>query len=387
MKKLTTILLIILILGVCDAQAQKRRKVVKKKQPEPEVIEETPQEKLFKSMVGNTAKVMFIDSLVVDRHDFLSHIPLSAEAGMMIAYNELFDKSGQDSSFVFANEFGTSCYYSEAENDSTRHLYTIDKLGKTWSVPRRLAELDGGLQMLNYPFLMTDGVTLFFAAKGEESLGGYDIFMTRYDAERARFYNPENYGLPFNSPANEYFMAIDDYNQLGYLVSDRYQPEGKVCIYFFEPTKSRNSFEADNITQEQLNSFATLSRIKDTWKFGNRTEAKKRLTAAFSGNKKETHAEQIRFVVNDEIVYHSLNDFKSPESKELFKKYLEQKNRQAKDEITLGQLRSNYREQPISQRQAMRTKIIQLEKSIRHTQQDLNIIAKRIRKIELKNKP
>jgi len=28
-----------------------------------------------------------------------------------------------------------------------------------------------------YPFLMADGVSLYFAADGEESLGGLDIFI------------------------------------------------------------------------------------------------------------------------------------------------------------------------------------------------------------------
>ena len=131
MRKLPIIILVLFLLFTCDLQAQRRKKVVKVKQPEPEVAEETPQEKLFKSMVVNTAKVMFIDSLVVDKNNFLNYIPLSTEAGMIIPYNELFDKDGQEHSFVYANEFGTTCYYSELLNDTTRYLYSIDKLGKT----------------------------------------------------------------------------------------------------------------------------------------------------------------------------------------------------------------------------------------------------------------
>ena len=381
MKRLTILLLLLLLLGVGDSHAQRRRKVVKK-QVEPEVIEETPQERLFKSMVGNTAKVMFIDSVVVDRNDFLNHIPLSSEAGMMIAYNELFDKAGQDSSYVFANEFGTTCYYSEAENDSTRHLYSIDKLGKSWSQPKRLAELDGALQMLNYPFLMTDGQTLFFSAKGEESLGGYDIFMTRYDADGAHFYTPENYGLPFNSTANDYFLAIDDFNQLGYLVSDRYQPEGKVCIYIFEPTKSRTSFEADNINGEQLNSFARLEQIKDTWQFGNRKEALRRLGILTANKDKTTVVSADAFIINDETIYHSLADFHSKDARQLYAEYLTKKANLAKTEEQLDQHRQSYHRLSISQKQSLRAKILQAERSIQQAHTEIDALAKRIRQIE-----
>ena len=51
------------------------------------------------------------------------------------------------------------------------------------------------------------------------------------------FYIPDNYGLPYNSTANDYFLAIDERNNLGWLISDRYQPEDKVCIYIFVPNK------------------------------------------------------------------------------------------------------------------------------------------------------
>ena len=57
---------------------------------------------------------------------------------------------------------------------------------------------------LNYPSMNSDGITLYFAAKGEASLGGYDIFITRYDAEDGSYLKPDNMGLPFNSPFNEY---------------------------------------------------------------------------------------------------------------------------------------------------------------------------------------
>ncbi|MFR3186749.1 MAG: hypothetical protein ACLTOV_01045 [Phocaeicola sp.] len=42
-------------------------------------------------------------------------------------------------------------------------------------------------------------------------------------------------GMPFNSPYNDYMYALDDFNNLGWFATDRFQPEGKVCIYVFAP--------------------------------------------------------------------------------------------------------------------------------------------------------
>ena len=47
----------------------------------------------------------------------------------------------------------------------------------SWEQPEPLGDVlnEGG--DANFPFLMSDGVTLYFANDGENSLGGYDIFI------------------------------------------------------------------------------------------------------------------------------------------------------------------------------------------------------------------
>ena len=62
-----------------------------------------------------------------------------------------------------------------------------------------------------FPFLMPDGVTLYFANNGGNSLGGYDIFMTRRsdDADGRSYMQPQNIGMPYNSPYDDYMLAID----------------------------------------------------------------------------------------------------------------------------------------------------------------------------------
>ena len=100
---------------------------------------------------------------------------------------------------------------------------------------------------LNYPFMLSDGQTLYFAAKNEESLGGYDIYMTRYDNDERKYLAPENLGMPFNSPANDYLLVIDEFNNLGGFASDRNQPADSVCLYTFIPNESRRTYEDGTI--------------------------------------------------------------------------------------------------------------------------------------------
>lgn len=298
--------------------------------------------KMFESMVPSTAKLMFIDSVVVDKKDFLNSLPLNKESGKLTYFNSFFNANKEVNTTVYINEFNNRSYY--AEGDSTQSsIYTIDKLGNKWSIPVKISEITTDYQNPDYPFLCSDGVTLFFGAKGPKSMGGYDIFMTRYNGDDGTWYEPENYGLPYNSTANDYLLAIDDYDQLGWLVTDRRQEEGKVCIYTFVPTTPRQNFENDDLTKKQLNSFARILKIEDTWQFGNREAALKRVEDLKKRNtqgKKVTS--NINFVINDNVTYHSISEFKSSSAREKYKQLVALQDKYNQNIATLQQLRDDY---------------------------------------------
>ena len=298
--------------------------------------------KMFESMVPSTAKLMFIDSVVVDKKDFLQKIPLNKESGKLTYFNSFFNANKEVNTTVYVNEFNNRSYY--AEGDSTQSsIYTIDKLGNKWSIPVKISEITTDYQNPDYPFLCSDGVTLFFGAKGPKSMGGYDIFMTRYNGDDGTWYEPENYGLPYNSTANDYLLAIDDYDQLGWLVTDRRQEEGKVCIYTFVPTSPRQNFESDDLTNKQLNSFARILKIEDTWQFGNREAALKRVEDLKKRNTQDKKAtSNINFVINDNVTYHSISEFKSPAAREKYKQFVALQDKYNQNIATLQQLRDDY---------------------------------------------
>lgn len=298
--------------------------------------------KMFESMVPSTAKLMFIDSVVVDKKDFLNSLPLNKESGKLTYFNSFFNANKEVNTTVYINEFNNRSYY--AEGDSTQSsIYTIDKLGNKWSIPVKISEITTDYQNPDYPFLCSDGVTLFFGAKGPKSMGGYDIFMTRYNGDDGTWYEPENYGLPYNSTANDYLLAIDDYDQLGWLVTDRRQEEGKVCIYTFVPTTPRQNFENDDLTKKQLNSFARILKIEDTWQFGNREAALKRVEDL---KKRNTQGKKVKsninFVINDNVTYHSISEFKSPAAREKYKQFVALQDKYNQNIATLQQLRDDY---------------------------------------------
>lgn len=361
------------------AQNRNNRQPAKPQQPAAPV--ETPAQRMFKSMLSSTAKIMFIDSVVVDKADFIKHVPLNKESGTLSTYEEHFKKPAQVPLAVFTNEFGDRCYYSEGDTLGTR-LYSIDRLGEKWSKPRQLAEFGNDYRNPNYPFLMSDGITLFFSAKGEHSLGGYDIFMTLFDADNGTFYKPENYGLPFNSTANDYMVAFDELDELGWLVTDRYQPAGKVCIYTFVPTFPRASFDQDDYSDAQIERFARIRSIQETWRFGDRPQALARYQGMLQRSEDGNAQRAFSFVINDDVVYHSVRDFKSPTTRELFKSLQELNSSLAEDEQTIEMQRDRYYNANARTQKMLNSEILNLEKQIEDKRRDARQIEKEIRRTE-----
>lgn len=357
-----------------SATAQKKGKV-KTKRPTTTAVE-SPGLKLYKSMIPSTAKLMFVDSVVVDKKDFLSQIPLISEAG------KLTMRDAHHSQYL--NEFGDRWIFAHGDSTSS-DLYSADKLADKWSSPSPLFKKSEGVERANYPFLMADGVTLYFAAQGENSMGGYDIFMSTFDLDNGVFYSPENIGLPYNSTANDYLLAIDDINHLGWLVTDRRQPEDKVCIYTFVPTASRQGFEDTNLTDKEIEPYSRILRIADTWKFGNRKAAlaklsdiKKRIVSKIVKSQSSN-----KFVVNDNTVYSSANDFKSPAAKEMYRQWKDKKNTLESLTSKLDEARKNYRES--SNKSADAYKIRTLETKQESLFNEINQLEKNIRSSELNN--
>lgn len=369
------------LLAPVSMHAQKKKAVAKKA---PVVIVEEPQEDpRITEMREATQQIIFIDSIVVAKDDFLSVIRLNPESGRLDTFDQFFRSEGHTESYVYINEMGNKCYFSDENANGLMQLYTLDKLGEDWSDPLALKGISEGLSEANYPYMMTDGTTFYFAAKGKESIGGYDIFVTRADSENGQFLKPENIGMPFNSEANDYMYVIDELSNIGYFVTDRRQPEGKVCIYMFIPPTSRRIYNSDAYTDEQLRGFADISRIANTWGKGTeRKAALERLNAISKTNPAQQTKSAISFIINDHVTYTDISQFQDPESANLFREYLSTQKQLKDYEQLLEKSRNFYAKAKPEDKRVLRTEILDAEKQFVRLTADVKMLEKRIRQAE-----
>ena len=382
-----TVILAIALLLPLSISAQKRKKRVKK--PVVEVPQEDPR---ITSMREMTQQITIIDSIVTDKDQLLSLLRLSDETGRILSSSAFWGKG--DSTTVFVNEMGNKAYFSQPDDSLKQQLCTSDLLGGEWSKPQLLNGISEGISEAAYPFMLADGTTFYFAGKGEESIGGYDIFMTRYDARSNSFLKPENIGMPFNSEANDYLFAIDEYAHIGYFVSDRRQPEGKACLYIFIPKESRKTYDPIVYTEAEIRGFADISSIADTWGNGEERNAAlaryydisiNSLKAANTNSQPEdnTIASQ-ELVINDALTYSSTKDFRSREAAVLYKQLIEARQQLCSLNGQLEKSRSYYSKATGAEKQSLRREILQAETEVIQLNSQIQTLEKETRNAEIK---
>lgn len=339
-------------------------------------------------MLRGTERITFIDSIKVSRDAVLKNLHLSHEAGQIINMNEEVGKINNAPQALgqtgYINELGDRIIFSASEKaGNNKRLYASFRAGKGWNTPIPLNGFDNANEDQDFPFMMPDGVTLYYAAQGEESLGGYDLFVTRYNADTKQFLKAENLGMPFNSPANDYFLAIDEQTNLGWLVTDRYQKADSACIYIFIPSTTREVYDAADGNNKQIIHAAQLHSIAETQtNIDAVKEAQLRLAQAKTQQSQQSSTPR-RYVINNQIVYTQLSQFRSETARRIAEQtdqVLDQIStlQQKQDELQLASALS-----PNKLTEQAKIQLQQIKQTLPQLLQQYNTLCKNMRKAEL----
>ncbi|MBR1668819.1 MAG: PD40 domain-containing protein [Bacteroidaceae bacterium] len=316
-------------------------------------------------------KVIIVDSVVVDKKDFLKAYPISDELGTLTLSDrgDVVQYQTQMSGMMLrpvkasdTNRLHIVRYYQEGEKLTEGEAF--EGLG-----------IEGDV---NYPFLMPDGQTFYFAARSKDGYGNYDLYATRYDSDSKKFYQAENMGFPYNSFANDYMLVVDEAANLGWFASDRYQPAGKVCVYTFIPNESRRTIDYESTDLDELCVAASLRSIAampltDEQKKA-KADAAKRI-ARMSVTHSAMQYKEFEFILNDAKTCYTLSDFKSAKAQKQCQEWLQK----SKDLAKLSEQLQHLRETSPSSTQ----QILKLEKRIPELQEEVHALEKSIRAIEL----
>ncbi|MGC9150595.1 MAG: hypothetical protein ACP5F6_02375 [Microbacter sp.] len=314
--------------------------------------------KLGADMIQHVESVTIVDSLQVDKKDFFKHYNCSKDLGTIFHSSDLFHQEPSDM-LGYESQRRNRIIFADSLHGKAQ-LYSMFQMTDGWSDPTPLSNVvnDYGTA-LNDPFLASDGVTLYFAAKGDHSLGGYDLFITRYNLRENNYFQPVNYGMPFNSIYNDYLLVVDDVNNIGWFATDRFQPTGKVMIYTFLPNAARTPIQSTDTDYIRL-----AAQLK-TYKLGKMPAIHTPILIDTTLNINANKTSNIQFVVNDTLSYSSPEQFKSPQARQLFLQADSLKKEIDQIEIELDNKRQTFAEaQSQNERLTLEPQIISLEQQV-----------------------
>lgn len=305
------------------------------------------------SMLDRVEKIQVVDSVNVPSDGFYQYMKLAKSSGQLSSSDVL--ESILDSRWLQQKDiatFGEPVYQSEraddvfwvgadADGEKSTMYESVMLSDGSWDIPAELFDYksvfgDNSGSWVDYPFLMSDGVTLYFAADGDNSLGGLDIFISRRD-ERG-FLQPSNIGMPYNSTGNDFMLAIDEETGAGWWVTDRNGLGDSVTIYTFIPNELRANYPVDT---PNLTGLAKLNSIKDTQTPDiDYASLIRKIKSIPDQSPEKGKTGDLNFAIPGNGVYHSVADFKNAEARQTMAEYLKARQQYAETETRLSTLRT-----------------------------------------------
>jgi hypothetical protein len=193
-------------------------------------------------MNGKRLMTTISDLIVVDKKEistdkFFRIYDLNDIGGSMLVTQEFqtkIDKRNNHIPLIHFPQNPSVIYYSSYGESETngKDIYVRRRLPDGgWGMPQALPGNVNTKFDEDFPYMHPDGNYLYFSSKGHNSMGGYDVFRSKYDPESNSFGPPENMDFAISSPDDDLFYIVDSLNKNAYFASARQSQDGKLFVY------------------------------------------------------------------------------------------------------------------------------------------------------------
>jgi hypothetical protein len=146
---------------------------------------------------------------------------------------ETINTNVMESSGSFNGDGSILYFSSEREGGiGATDLYFSRKLPNgEWSDPENLGNQINTELEEDFPIVSEDGTTLTFSSMGHNSIGGFDVFVSKWDTVNNKWGVPENMGYPINTSADEMSFCFNKTKDTGYMSCWKEDSNGDLDIY------------------------------------------------------------------------------------------------------------------------------------------------------------
>jgi len=184
----------------------------------------------------NFLRYVSVPAIVAKKNVILKDVPLwlpEFDGGWVSIPNGIVPAASEVQKYTLFPD-GDRIIYSAQGIDGSFDLFEITReAGTQWSAPVSLDGINTSGDEI-FPFVSSDGRTLWFASDGHPGIGGFDLFVSRWNSSEQKWSTPENLGFPYSSTSDDilYFDTPD--GNWSVLASTRYADAGTANIYVME---------------------------------------------------------------------------------------------------------------------------------------------------------
>lgn len=335
---------------------QKFLKTAKESDPRKEKAERAIEDcKSASSLINKHFEIEVLKKDTVEFSVFLDSYKLSKDAGELMKASEFFKIGVNPENIIFKTERGSQVLFPIQGAKKDYDLYKIVRLLDSWTDAEVLSGNVNSTYNDLYPFLLIDGVTLYFASDRPGGMGGLDIYQSFLDAETGEFSEPSNLGPPFNSPDDDFLLVPDVYEGKAWFTTNRGVAEGKVVVAQIVWDNKVIRSLTENVNQ--IKTLSSLPLSKDA--------SVKSSSTLFAGEDQpeERNQDEFKFIINDTIIYTKQKHFKNLEALSLYKKGRKEEIKKDSLQLLMAAKRKQYAKSYDQQElQRLINEIVTLEK-------------------------
>lgn len=178
--------------------------------------------------------------------EFFLHYPLENKSWRKLPNQLDADASHKLVRSLYAPDWNDVHYYSAEDENGVRSIFVTELQDTLWSVPAKVDAVSTAVANEIYPMLSPDGKTLYFSSDGLYGLGGYDIYYSIWDEAEGCWSMPQNMGMPFSSPADDFLFVDSEDEKYSLFASTRDCPKDSVWVYVIERERLPVHFPVDS---------------------------------------------------------------------------------------------------------------------------------------------
>ena len=190
-----------------------------------------------KRLLASLNEIVVLEKIEIEASRFFDLYDLKNIGGSIIVnaqFQSKNDKKNKHTPIIHFPANPNTIFYSSYNDDEKRgkDIFIRKKLPDgSWSLPQTVYGDVNTAFDEDYPYMHPNGKYLYFCSKGHNSMGGFDVYRSKYDKEANTFGPVENLDFAISSPDDDLFYVVDSLDKNAYFASSRQSLDGKIYVY------------------------------------------------------------------------------------------------------------------------------------------------------------